>query len=170
MIINVSEIGQEGLSINFKKGVDWFYAHGFDENSDLTRIISNIEFSIDLFKVVKEITVKGTVEFKVISSCSLCLDEVDQHLKIETNLLLSPIESVEEEDSDVDHETYSGEHLDLNNYFREQVSLSLPFKVVCSKECNGLCPKCGSNLNSESCDCDTKWEDPRFAALKGIKV
>jgi uncharacterized protein len=32
-----------------------------------------------------------------------------------------------------------------------------------------LCPQCGTNLNTGSCDCSQKWEDPRFAALRAIK-
>ncbi len=169
MIINVSEIAENGLNLNLKKEAEWFNS-STEEKNGLIRVNSDIEFNLDLFKVVREISVKGTVEFGIVSSCSLCLDGVDQHIKIATNLLLSPKETVEEEGADVDHETYEGEHLDLNDYFRQQISLSLPFKVVCNEQCKGLCPKCGINMNSEKCGCDTRWEDPRFSELKGIKV
>jgi uncharacterized protein len=43
-------------------------------------------------------------------------------------------------------------------------------KVVCGEDCKGLCPKCGANLNRETCDCEKDWEDPRFAALKKLKI
>lgn len=170
MIINLSEIGENGLSFNLKKKPEWFNDYNVDLKDRLIRINSDIEFSIDLFKVVKEISVKGSVEFEIVSSCSLCLDEVDQLIKLDINFLLSPSENFDEEEYDIDHETYSGEQLDLNDYFRQQISLSLPFKVVCGESCEGLCAKCGKNLNYEKCECNTKWEDPRFSILKGIKV
>ncbi len=34
----------------------------------------------------------------------------------------------------------------------------------------GLCPKCGANLNAETCGCDTEVEDDRFAVLKNLKI
>ncbi|MGH7886184.1 MAG: YceD family protein [Thermodesulfobacteriota bacterium] len=171
MIINVWEIGDNGLKFNLKQKSDWFNnLVTLDENDGLVRINSDIELNLVLFKVVREINVTGSVEFGIVSSCSLCLDKVEQFIKIDINLILSPLESLNEEDFNEDHETYSGDNLDLNSYFREQISLSLPFKVVCNKECRGLCPKCGENLNLKDCCCSSKWEDQRFSVLKGIKV
>ena len=48
--------------------------------------------------------------------------------------------------------------------------LSLPFKVLCQEDCKGLCKECGINLNTGECNCEDKWEDPRFSVLKDIKV
>jgi uncharacterized protein len=35
----------------------------------------------------------------------------------------------------------------------EQVYLEIPMKPLCSPECRGLCPRCGANLNTETCAC-----------------
>jgi uncharacterized metal-binding protein YceD (DUF177 family) len=32
-----------------------------------------------------------------------------------------------------------------------------------------LCPQCGVNRNTGTCDCNLTWEDPRLAALKALK-
>lgn len=171
MIINVCEIGDNGLKVNLKQNSGWFNKHdSVNDNACLVRINSDIEFNIVLFKVVREISVRGSVEFGIASSCSRCLDKVEQFIKIDINLTLSPLESLDEEDFDEDHETYSGENVDLSSYLREQISLSLPFKVICIEKCKGLCPKCGENLNLKECDCSSEWEDHRFSVLKGIKV
>ena len=42
-------------------------------------------------------------------------------------------------------------------------------KPLCRDDCRGLCPQCGTNLNTGTCDCSPVWEDPRLAALKAIK-
>ena len=35
----------------------------------------------------------------------------------------------------------------------EQFVLTLPMKPLCSDDCKGLCPVCGTNLNRGTCDC-----------------
>jgi uncharacterized protein len=41
-------------------------------------------------------------------------------------------------------------------------------KPLCVEACRGLCPQCGINLNTGTCTCDVRWEDPRLAALKSL--
>ena len=43
-------------------------------------------------------------------------------------------------------------------------------KPLCSEDCQGLCPECGTNLNRGTCQCQRNWEDPRFAALKDLRT
>lgn len=171
MIINISEIAENGLNLNLRREPEWFNSlDTVDGKNGLVSISSDIEFSIQVIKVVKEINVRGTVGFELVTFCSLCLDEVRYNKQLNVNLTLSPSEDVEDEESDVDHETYTGEQIDLNSYFKEQISLSLPFKVKCDQNCKGLCASCGQNLNNGDCNCNTNWEDPRFSVLKGLKV
>ena len=51
---------------------------------------------------------------------------------------------------------------------REQFYLALPMKPLCREDCKGLCPQCGTNLNTGTCECRPEWEDPRLAALKAL--
>jgi uncharacterized protein len=41
-------------------------------------------------------------------------------------------------------------------------------KPLCQEACRGLCPECGTNLNSGACSCTSTWEDPRLAPLKAL--
>jgi uncharacterized protein len=52
---------------------------------------------------------------------------------------------------------------------REQFYLALPMKPLCREDCKGLCPQCGTNLNTGSCECGPALEDPRLAPLKQLK-
>ena len=52
----------------------------------------------------------------------------------------------------------------------EELVLSLPAKPLCSKGCKGLCQTCGHNLNSGPCSCSDTQGDPRFAALRSLKI
>jgi uncharacterized protein len=59
--------------------------------------------------------------------------------------------------------------LDVSQEIRDLVLLNLPFQVFCSPDCKGLCPRCGANLNSESCRCAEAEADPRWEALRGLR-
>ncbi|MEE1456734.1 MAG: DUF177 domain-containing protein [Oscillospiraceae bacterium] len=45
--------------------------------------------------------------------------------------------------------------------------LNFGSKLLCKPDCEGLCCRCGKNLNDGPCSCQ-KELDPRFAALKQL--
>jgi uncharacterized protein len=73
---------------------------------------------------------------------------------------------VAEEDVDISY--YEDDQIDLSDLLREQFYLALPMKPLCRDDCRGLCPQCGVNRNTGTCDCGPGWEDPRLAPLKGL--
>lgn len=169
MIVNVSEIKDGGLSLDLTRGPGWL---GGSEKSEVASVDSDIEFHIDLLRTAGEISVRGKIGFLAVARCSRCLSDVSVSTNLEVNLILSPSETEKKEEAggDMDYETYRGRMIDLNDYMREQVNLSLPYKVVCAEDCRGLCGGCGRNLNEQPCDCEARQEDSRFAVLKDIKI
>ncbi|MXZ48995.1 MAG: DUF177 domain-containing protein [Candidatus Dadabacteria bacterium] len=169
MIVNVSEIKDGGLSLNLTRGPGWL---GGSEKSEVASVDSDIEFHIDLLRTAGEISVRGKIGFLAVARCSRCLSDVSVDTNLGVNLILSPSETEKKEEAggDIDYETYRGRTIDLNDYMREQVNLSLPYKVVCTEDCRGLCSGCGQNLNEQQCGCETRQEDSRFAVLKDIKI
>lgn len=59
--------------------------------------------------------------------------------------------------------------IDIDGVLAEQLILSLPEKLLCSKQCKGLCPQCGASLNFEKCSCVADRSDSPFAVLKQLK-
>ena len=169
MIVNVSEIKDGGLSLNLTRGPGWL---GGSEKSEVASVGSDIEFHIDLLRTAGEVSVRGKVGFLAVARCSRCLSDVNVDTNLEIKLLLSPSEAEKKMESggDMDYETYKGRTIDLNDYMREQVNLSLPYKAICAEDCRGLCGGCGRNLNEQQCGCETRQEDSRFAVLKDIKI
>ena len=41
--------------------------------------------------------------------------------------------------------------IDLGQLMQEQFYLAVPMKPLCREDCRGLCPVCGTNLNTGSC-------------------
>ena len=73
-------------------------------------------------------------------------------------------------DRDRDEEAYPlvGDELDLEPLARDAVLLGLPLAPLCDEDCRGLCPTCGANRNTETCDCAPP-ADPRWAALDVLR-
>ena len=69
---------------------------------------------------------------------------------------------------DTPYAVSEGGWLDLTPLLREQGWLAVPMKPLCTPNCKGLCPQCGTNLNLESCACEKVHIDPRLAALKKL--
>ena len=74
------------------------------------------------------------------------------------------------EAENVDVGFYEGEEIELAPLLHERMLLCLPTTPLCDEACRGLCPRCGSNLNHESCSCEADAGDPRLAVFRTLKV
>jgi uncharacterized protein len=61
--------------------------------------------------------------------------------------------------------------LDLRQWARDALALSLPAKLLCRAECAGLCPVCGENLNSAPPEHGhERAPDARWAKLSELRL
>jgi uncharacterized protein len=60
--------------------------------------------------------------------------------------------------------------LDLRAWARDALALALPAQIVCREDCRGLCALCGANLNEEPEHAHEREPDPRWAALRELKL
>ena len=116
------------------------------------------------------------VATKVEVPCSRCLDPAGVAIKEKFSYLYglsSKIDSSERFDGHGDDSFICvdswGAYLDITSQIWDSFILSLPGKVLCKEDCHGICPVCGVNLNSGSCNCIRKEVDPRFEILKNIE-
>lgn len=58
--------------------------------------------------------------------------------------------------------------LNLDELVMTDVTLELPFRLLCKEDCKGLCPICGADLNETECGCRKEQADPRLAKLKEL--
>ena len=64
----------------------------------------------------------------------------------------------------------SAREIDITQDVRDALLLAVPAKHLCREDCMGLCPRCGANLNFESCSCPKDDIDPRWEILKNLKL
>jgi uncharacterized protein len=133
---------------------------------------------VTLSRSGRVILVKSRIEARVNCICARCLDpftltltsEIQASLKPKPDPRLAPSEEIELSREDLQADFYEGEEVDLSPLVQDQVLLTLPPKVICREECRGLCPRCGKNLNRETCQCAGAEVDPRLASLKDFRV
>lgn len=105
----------------------------------------------------------GELKAPVSLECSRCLKPTDTELNIEVNEQFS---NQELEDDEI--HVFRGDDLDLTGVLRDSILLSLPEKPLCSPECRGLCPYCGTDRNLHNCTCAPRETDPRLAVLEKL--
>ncbi len=59
--------------------------------------------------------------------------------------------------------------LDLQEAIRQYTITNQPMKPLCQDACQGLCPDCGTNRNDETCRCQERALDPRWASLLNLQ-
>jgi uncharacterized protein len=124
--------------------------------------------------VVLDIRLQGSYSGEFEIPCARCLTPVRKSLVGQFDLLFRPLgidqgsseRSINTAETEIGYYQESG--LMLEDVLREQVLLSLPARTLCREDCKGLCPRCGQDLNSETCSCDSAPVDPRWSALSDL--
>lgn len=109
---------------------------------------------------------------RLAGACWRCLEQAELELDVEIEdffeIELPPLGEIgEEEEASL---WYSEDGLlNLSAWAHDAVSELLPPKILCTEDCKGLCPQCGTNLNLEQCSCKPPT-DPRWDKLKDLQL
>ena len=117
----------------------------------------------------KKLEVEGKAGLTLIVPCDRCLEPVPVDLEFDMIRAIDLSESEGERVEELDEQPYvNGYNLDVDQLVCDELILNLPMKVLCSENCKGICNRCGTNLNHETCDCDIRPTDPRMAVIQDI--
>jgi uncharacterized protein len=111
------------------------------------------------------ITASGVVAAPWSGECRRCGGPVGGTVRAEVRERFAPTGGTDRDD---DAYPLTGDELDLEPLARDAVLLELPLAPLCREDCAGLCPTCGANRNTETCDC-APAADPRWAALDALR-
>jgi uncharacterized protein len=144
--------------------------------TDAYRIAEPVHLVFDIYKDKAQFRLVGSVKTRLELPCSRCLEPFSWPVNAEFDLRYQPHShntgegEREVEEDDLTTAFYESDEIDLGQLMQEQLYLALPMKPLCSDDCKGLCPTCGTNLNRGACDCSNQWVDPRLAALRDIQT
>jgi len=164
MLIDLSDIikdygGKLKISEGFNMGDIDFMGESFTflEDCRLDGFIMNNTKSLELC-----LTVTGKAEVH----CARCRKPVTIDVKFPVNEVLVREDGEISEDEDVI--VYSGHEIEIDDVLINSFLMNVSGKYLCSDDCKGLCPHCGTDLNLSECDCDKEYIDPRWEKLAEI--
>lgn len=132
-----------------------------------TRLNKKINFKGYIFKIDEDVILNGEIEYSFADECARCLTPFDNTVTTKFEALLTR-QLDENDDSDEIKLKITDGCVDLEETIKQMIYLSMPMKSLCKKDCMGICPSCGVNLNNEECKCNSNLADPRFDKLKDL--
>ncbi len=161
MKIDLTNIPPEGKKINFRFTPDW-WRPDFDEDR-IMGLESPLSAWMKIYPAGKKIVLEGFLSARLLLTCDRCLEPYTWDLSTDFRIYLSMFQFKEELDvelseDDLNFDFIDGKFLDSDQIIKEQLILNLPMKILCTKDCKGLCPICGCNLNMTSCSCSSRYE------------
>jgi len=162
------------LTINISKLSEGSHLYDFEtdpQNLELdARFKGPVLAHATLQKVGRQIRLKADVETNGRFTCDRCLDEFDRNLSTHFEILYVTEEGAApaRTEDEIQYINPDATIVDLGEDVRQFLILAIPQKLLCSDECRGLCPVCGSNRNKVGCTCTRKEKDPRWEALRKL--
>jgi uncharacterized protein len=126
---------------------------------------ANVTGHVRFQMVSQRILANGCLETRVETECVRCLARAELPIRAEVDMVFEKRPLMEEdkaaalaaaweaESREIDY--YDEEELDPTEAFRQLLTIELPGYPLCKKDCRGLCPNCGADLNQGNCSCRT---------------
>ncbi len=110
-----------------------------------------------------------TTKFTSHEQCSRCLTDCSQTTRIREALESFSLQSPSENDYDLLVKDRDHTDINLSPLLEQELIATVRTQPLCKKNCKGLCPYCGTDLNQAACTCKEKSSDRNpFAQLKSI--
>jgi uncharacterized protein len=97
--------------------------------------------------------------------CVRCLEKADHEVEVDAREIDQPGGGDE-----LSSPYFDEGHIDMRSWARDALALALPTQIVCRRDCAGLCAVCGENLNRSPDHAHEREPDPRWAALRELKL
>jgi uncharacterized protein len=141
------------------------------EDQPLTRPVA---VHLHLTRINDGLLARGDVRTALEIACSRCLEPAEQPIAFHFEEQFRPTidivtgQQVKEDDDDAGIPVYaidSNHLMDLDEVVRENIVLETPMHPLCKPGCEGLCPRCGADLNKGACGCEPEAPSGPMAAM-----
>jgi len=179
MRVHLDAIKDTGLRLDFE--LDPFRDEGLKAVVDdgEAAFTAPIRVTLALNRVSDSVEVRGRVSTRLQLTCGRCLATYEQELDREIFCTYAPAPperdhptagDLELSADDVGLVFFDGDTIDTADAVREEIMAAIPFRPLCREDCRGLCPRCGADLNRETCRCSERPVDPRLRVLAQLKA
>jgi len=185
MEIFIDDIPESGLTVKADGAKEeWFKRILSDVLGDSFEAKDTATLVVTLIRADEDVDIIGDLTISSHPICDRCLKTYKFDRVVHIHSHMTPLyenkrqrkreieQGMDEElvKDDVDFSFYEGDRVHLDEIIAEQMVLAEPMKHLCREECKGLCQICGKDLNEGPCNCSKERTDPRWAALKNLKV
>ncbi len=138
-------------------------------------LIRPIHIDLIIDKIEDELIFQGCYETKGLFQCSRCLAMIEKPIEDAFEMFFQRQRRKNYENisdltaKETQEYFYSGSKIDFAIHLREMLVVIVPMKILCRKDCKGLCPQCGQDLNEVECSCTQHTIDPRWEKLRKLK-
>lgn len=147
-----TQIPERGLHIEGDEPPD-FLDLGQDRYA---RPAGPVHYDLNLVPAGSDLVLSGSISAPFSLLCGRCAEFFSTFLRVSASL-------------HVYEWAKCPEILDVTPDVREDLLLEIPGYPVCSADCKGLCPRCGTNLNRASCSCSRTPDFPSpWSALDAL--
>lgn len=172
MYFLIDEISDDALEFTLREK-----KQDFEADHPECLLGKDIEVAGTLRKNGADVYLSGKIQTELLVTCTRCLEPFQFPVQCQVTAHYVPRTEpdkehaeVELDASDIDIEYYEEGRVDITQAVCDQMLLEVPQVCLCKKDCKGLCPVCGKNLNLGSCGCiDESSIDPRLDVLKTLK-
>ena len=130
--VRISEISEEGLTLS-----ESFDPAALGLGTPDLRFTEPVQVTAVFRKQQDLVLVSAVADGQTEQICGRCLEKTPQDYSEEFQL---------------DYSVKGQLDLDVTDDIRQEILLSLPVIVLCQEDCQGLCPRCGTNLNERRCE------------------
>lgn len=158
-------IQRKGVDVAFDLLESW----GEDRwNGDVITFVRPVSFSGTYMLADETVIVRGIARATLESPCARCLKPAVTEVSAEVSEAFTRDKGQGQEPGE-DGYLYTGHVLELDEAVRTALLLELPSRILCREDCRGLCPQCGTDLNTHTCSCqkDLTHRTP-FSALASL--
>ncbi len=154
LIVDVARLDEEGEELAGELAPEALELGPLDQALVVPE--GGLHYDLHVQAIDQELLVRGRAWQHVLCTCRRCATRFGMDVSDNTLLVALPLET-------------SSEFVDLTPELREAILLLFPTHPVCRDACQGLCPRCGADLNAGPCSCPPS-DAPRWGGLDELKL
>jgi len=169
MLVNIHQITERGLDFDLER------PNLVLDQAEKQISVAGVQASFHLEWEGGRLHIAGQVSAFISMHCSRCFRNFSFPMKENFDFMSLPLRGLKSPENlrlsaeEMEVTFLQGEEIDLDEIIRENIYLSLPIQPLCSEACEGLCPRCGKDLNEGDCTCLKEQADPRFQPLEILR-
>ena len=127
------------------------------------------ELDLDVSRSLSGLHLRLRGALDLLGPCVRCLEPARAPITVDTTEFVAEGRPPDAPfDEDFDSAYVADMQLDLALWARDAIAEAVPATLLCREDCAGLCPVCGTDLNTGSCDCAVDTTDSRWDALRAL--